>query len=68
MNEVTQLSVVCTRITHDENGKAKENKRRFTNLNTSATDAEIKSFVDVISHLLGEDFDKVEAIKTQDLA
>ena len=35
MNEISQLSVVCTHITHDASGKAKETKRRFTNLNTS---------------------------------
>lgn len=41
MNEISQLSVVCTHITHDASGKAKETKRRFTNLNTKATDSEI---------------------------
>lgn len=34
MNEITQLSVICTHVTHDTNGKAKEIKRRFNNINT----------------------------------
>ena len=52
MNEISQLSVVCTHITHDASGKAKETKRRFTNLNTKATDSEIRSFVNIIAHLI----------------
>ncbi|BGE83212.1 Uncharacterised protein [Staphylococcus petrasii] len=68
MNEVSQLTVVCTHIYHDENGKAKETKRRFTNLNTSATESDIKAFADIISNLIGEVFDKVEVVKTQVVA
>lgn len=68
MNEISQLSVVCTHITHDASGKAKETKRRFTNLNTKATDSEIRSFVNIIAHLINETFDKVEVVKTQVLA
>lgn len=67
MNEISQLSIVCTHITHDASGKAKETKRRFTNLNTRATDAEIRSFVNIIAHLINEPFDKIEVVKTQDL-
>lgn len=68
MNEVTQLTVVCTRITHDANGKAKETKRRFANLNLKATEADIRSFVDTVSHLTGEQFDKIEVVQTHTLA
>ena len=46
----------------------RKTKRRFTNLNTKATDSEIRSFVNIIAHLINETFDKVEVVKTQVLA
>lgn len=67
MNEITQLSVICTHVTHDTNEKAKEIKRRFNNINTRASEADIKSFVTTISNLIEESFDKVEIVKTQGL-
>lgn len=67
MNEITQLSVICTHVTHDTNGKAKEIKRRFNNINTRASEADIKLFVTTISNLIEESFDKVEVVKTQGL-
>ena len=65
MNEITQLSVICTHVTHDTNGK-KEIKRRFNNINTRASEADIKSFVTTISNLIEESFDKVEVVKLKD--
>ena len=50
-----------------QNGKAKEIKRRFNNINTRASEADIKSFVTTISNLIEESFDKVEVVKTQGL-
>ena len=43
--------------------KLKEIKRRFNNINTRASEADIKSFVTTISNLIEESFDKVEVVK-----
>ena len=53
MNEISQLFCLYA-YHHDASGKAKETKRRFTNLNTKATDSEIRSFVNIIAHLINE--------------
>lgn len=67
MNQISQLTVVLSQIKHDANGKAKEEKRRFSNLNPEATEDQIKSFSHIIEQLLNIQFDKVEAIKTEEL-
>lgn len=67
MNEINQLTAVFTQIKHNSEGKAVEHKRRFTNLNPSTSNDQIKTFSHYIERLTGENYDKVEVIKTESL-
>ncbi|SQE72513.1 Uncharacterised protein [Staphylococcus lugdunensis] len=67
MNQINQLTVQLTEIKLNDAGKAQEQKRRFAKLNPQATADQIKSFFQIISQLTGLKFDKVEAIKTEEI-
>ena len=56
MNEVNQVTIIFTQIKHNSEGKVVEHKRR-----------QIKSFRSIIERISGEEYDKVEIVKTESL-
>jgi hypothetical protein len=64
MNEVSQLSVVLSRIVLNETGKATRVSRRFANLNPQATNDQLRQFKAIIEQLINETFDTFEVVKT----
>ena len=58
MNEVNQVTIIFTQIKH---------KRRFSNINPLVSNDQIKSFRSIIERISGEEYDKVEIVKTESL-
>ena len=67
MNEINQVTALFTQVKHDSEGKVVEHKRRFSNLNTSTSNDQIRTFSNIIERLTGEKYDKVEVTKTEAL-
>lgn len=67
MNEINQVTALFTQIKHDSEGKVVEQKRRFSNLNPSTSNDQIRTFSNIIERLTGEKYDKVEVTKTETL-
>lgn len=67
MNNVNQLSLNMTRTMYDKDGKAKIVKRHFSNLNTEATNDQLKSFKTIIEQITGEHYESLEVIKTEEI-
>lgn len=67
MNEVSQLTVVLSRIVLNGAGKATRVTRRFANLNPLATDDQLRQFKSIIEQLTNENFDTFEVVKTVNL-
>lgn len=63
MNEVNQVTIIF----NNSEGKAVEHKRRFTNLNPVLTHDQIRTFRSIIERITGENYDKVEVVKTESL-
>ncbi|MBL7572638.1 sigS mRNA-stabilizing protein SroA [Staphylococcus saccharolyticus] len=63
MNEVNQVTIIF----NNSEGKAVEHKRRFTNLNPALTHDQIRTFHSIIERITGENYDKVEVVKTESL-
>lgn len=67
MNEINQVTALFTQVKHDSEGKVVEHKRRFSNLNPSTSNDQIRAFSNIIERLTGEKYDKVEVTKTEAL-
>ncbi|WP_251518791.1 MULTISPECIES: sigS mRNA-stabilizing protein SroA [Staphylococcus] len=67
MNNINKLEVTMSRNTNDKDGKPVTYKRHFSNLNTSATHDQLKSFQAIIEKLTGERFEKLEVITTEQI-
>lgn len=67
MNEVNQVTIIFTQIKHNSEGKVVEHKRRFSNINPLISNDQIKSFRSIIERISGEEYDKVEIVKTESL-
>ena len=67
MNEVNQVTIIFTQIKHNSEGKVVEHKRRFSNINPLVSNDQIKSFRSIIERISGEEYDKVEIVKTESL-
>lgn len=67
MNEVNQVMIIFTQIKHNSEGKVVEHKRRFSNINPLVSNDQIKSFRSIIERISGEEYDKVEIVKTESL-
>ena len=66
MNEVNQVTIIFTQIKHNSEGKVVEHKR-FSNINPLVSNDQIKSFRSIIERISGEEYDKVEIVKTESL-
>lgn len=67
MNEVNQVTIIFTQIKHNSEDKVVEHKRRFSNINPLVSNDQIKSFRSIIERISGEEYDKVEIVKTESL-
>lgn len=67
MNKVNQVTIIFTQIKHNSEGKVVEHKRRFSNINPLVSNDQIKSFRSIIERISGEEYDKVEIVKTESL-
>lgn len=67
MNEVNQVTIIFTQIKHNSECKVVEHKRRFSNINPLVSNDQIKSFRSIIERISGEEYDKVEIVKTESL-
>ena len=67
MNEVNQVTIIFTQIKHNSEGIVVEHKRRFSNINPLVSNDQIKSFRSIIERISGEEYDKVEIVKTESL-
>ena len=48
MNEINQVTALFTQVKHDSEGKVVEHKRRFSNLNPSTSNDQIRTFSNII--------------------
>ncbi|MCU5746895.1 DUF1659 domain-containing protein [Staphylococcus sp. SQ8-PEA] len=64
MNTIT---VSLVKVTHNAEGKAVTTRRRFNNLNQSATQQQIKEFSAIIEQLTGEKYDSIELTTTSNV-
>ena len=67
MNEVNQVTIIFTQIKHNSEGTVVEHTRRFSNINPLVSNDQIKSFRSIIERISGEEYDKVEIVKTESL-
>ena len=67
MNEVNRVTISFNQIKHKCEGKVVEHKRRFSNINPLVSNDQIKSFRSIIERISGEEYDKVEIVKTESL-
>ncbi|MDU3557827.1 MAG: hypothetical protein E7F69_10845 [Staphylococcus epidermidis] len=56
MNEVNQVTIIFTQIKHNS-----------SNINPLVSNDQIKSFRSIIERISGEEYDKVEIVKTESL-